>query len=140
MTSDGAVADAAAHIPRERVASLDGLLAAMSTMDYVVTCRFHGIVFAHLLNKPVLAVSHHPKMTALMNDIGLGSYCADIRSFEPESLLETFTAMVADADRIRQRMTAKLAEYRDALNTQLDELFPAAQPLRSSRVAVEGSL
>ena len=46
------------------------LLATMATMDYVVTCRFHGVVLAHLLNKPVLAISHHPKVLSLMKDIG----------------------------------------------------------------------
>ena len=34
------------------VKSVRDLLATMSGMDYVVTCRFHGVIFAHLLNKP----------------------------------------------------------------------------------------
>ena len=41
------------------VKSAHDLLATMSGMDYVVTCRFHGVVFAHLLNKPILAIAHH---------------------------------------------------------------------------------
>ncbi len=44
------------------VKSVHDLLATMSGMDYVVTCRFHGVMFAHLLNKPVLAIAHHPKV------------------------------------------------------------------------------
>ena len=63
-------------------------------MDYVVTCRFHGVVFAHMLNKPVLAISHHPKVTALMNEMGLGKYCVDIRTFDLDLLTETFAAVV----------------------------------------------
>src|SRR5262249_22502282 len=34
------------------VESVRDLLTTISEMDYVVTCRFHGVVLAHLLNKP----------------------------------------------------------------------------------------
>ena len=53
----------------------------MSMMDYVVTCRFHGMIFAHLLNKPILAVARHPKVTELMAGLELFGYCADIGDF-----------------------------------------------------------
>ena len=108
----------------ESVSTLDELLARMSLMDYVVTCRFHGVVFAHMLNKPVLAISHHPKMATLMNDIGLGKYCTDIRTFDLDMLTETFAAVVKDADEIKARMAERLTCYRDGLSKQLDELFP----------------
>jgi polysaccharide pyruvyl transferase WcaK-like protein len=58
--------------------SVDELLSEMSEMDYVVTCRFHGVVFAHLLNKPILAIAHHPKVTHLTNALGLSKYCVDM--------------------------------------------------------------
>ena len=73
----------------------------MSLMDYVVTCRFHGVVFAHLLNKPVLALSHHSKVATLMDDIGLSEYCADMDSFEAASLLNTFRLLVANSEEIK---------------------------------------
>ena len=72
------------------VKSAHDLLATMSGMDYVVTCRFHGVVFAHLLNKPVLAIAHHPKVIDLMTDLGLSNYCVDIRDFDLKLLAEKF--------------------------------------------------
>ncbi|HXJ84993.1 MAG TPA: polysaccharide pyruvyl transferase family protein, partial [Candidatus Methylomirabilis sp.] len=113
-TEGGHVAGSPA-LANESVSSLEELLARMSLMDYVVTCRFHGVVFAHLLNKPVLAISHHPKVAALMSDIGLGEYCMDIRTFDPETLTETFAAVVRDADEIRRRMASTLTGYRAKL-------------------------
>ena len=56
------------RLPYDSVKSAKELLAAMNKMDYVVTCRFHGVVFAHLLNKPVLAISRHPKVMDLMKE------------------------------------------------------------------------
>jgi polysaccharide pyruvyl transferase WcaK-like protein len=111
----------------QSVRSIDELLSRMSTVDYVVTCRFHGVVFAHLLNKPVLALSHHPKVMTLMNDLGLSKYCVDIRTFDPALLADTFASLVADTDEVKCRMAASLAKYSSRLMSQFDELFaPAA--------------
>jgi polysaccharide pyruvyl transferase WcaK-like protein len=103
----------------------DELLFKMSAMDYVVTCRFHGIVFAHLLNKPVLAISPHPKVANHMSALGLAKYCVDIRTFDPNLLADTFEALVRDRDDIKDRMAASLASYKLLLKGQFDDLFPA---------------
>ena len=105
------------------VKSAHELLATMSGMDYVVTCRFHGVVFAHLLNKPVLAIAHHPKVMDLMTDLELSSYCVDIRNFDLKLLAERFASMVNDAEEIKSRMAASLARNRQRLKSQFDELF-----------------
>ena len=105
------------------VKSVHDLLATMSGMDYVVTCRFHGVVFAHLLNKPVLAIAHHPKVIDLMTDLGLSNYCVDIRDFDLKLLAERFASMVIDAEEIKSRMAASLKRNRQRLRSQFDELF-----------------
>ena len=107
------------------VRSIDELLSQMSAVDYVVTCRFHGVVFAHLLNKPVLALSHHPKVMTLMNDLGLSKYCVNLRTFDPVLLADKFESLVANTDEIKCRMAASLAKYRSLSGRQFDELFAA---------------
>jgi polysaccharide pyruvyl transferase WcaK-like protein len=103
--------------------SVRDLLLAMSGMDYVVTCRFHGVIFAHLLNKPVLAIAHHPKVTELMADLELSSYCVDIRDFDENLLSDRFASMVINADEIKRRMAARLTRNRQQQRGQFDELF-----------------
>jgi polysaccharide pyruvyl transferase WcaK-like protein len=109
------------YIPLESVSEL---LSRMSSMDYVVTCRFHGVVFAHLLNKPVLAIAHHPKVTHLMNALGLSKYCVDMRTFDPVDLVDTFTSLVSETEAVKKSMAASLVDYRKQLATQWDALFP----------------
>ena len=99
-----------------------GVLATMSKMDYVI-CRFHGVIFAHLLNKPVLAIAHHPKVTELMAEIELPDYCVDIRDFDVNWLTERFSSLVSNAEEIKSRMAASLKENRRQLTNQFDELF-----------------
>jgi polysaccharide pyruvyl transferase WcaK-like protein len=105
------------------VKSVHDLLATMSGMDYVVTCRFHGVVFAHLLNKPVLAIAHHPKVVELMSDLELSTYCVDIRDFDPDLLAERFASMIINTEEIKTRMAANLTRNRQQLRNQFDELF-----------------
>jgi polysaccharide pyruvyl transferase WcaK-like protein len=92
-------------------------------MDYVVTSRFHGVVFAHLLNKPVLAIAPHPKVAELMSDLELSNYCVDVRDFDSKLLAEKFSSMVANAAEIRTRMAIGLARRRVQLDDQFDDLF-----------------
>jgi polysaccharide pyruvyl transferase WcaK-like protein len=100
------------------------LLRAISAMDYIVTCRFHGVIFAHLLNKPVVALSHHPKMITLMNDLGLSRYCLDIKKVDPDSLTQIIFEMMSNAAQIKSRMNAIYLSYKEALVRQFDKLFP----------------
>jgi polysaccharide pyruvyl transferase WcaK-like protein len=108
------------------VNSLDELLTVMATMDYVVTSRFHGIIFAHLLNKPVLAISPHSKVKTLMKDLDLAAYCLDVGECELNRLTDVFTALVSNADVIRSRMADRLGSYKSQLTVQFDQLFPSA--------------
>lgn len=108
----------------DSVKSITQLLATMSTMDYVVACRFHSVIFAHLLNKPVLAISHHPKVTKLMKDLGQSKYCLEIRKFDSNLLIDTFRSLVSDADEIKRHMATILVDYKSQLTAQFDDLFP----------------
>ncbi len=109
----------------EPIESLEKVLLRMSGLDYVITCRFHGVVFAHLLNKPVLAIAHHPKVTNLMSALGLSKYCVDIRTFDPRSLADTFECLVNEKDEVKSRMDSTLKNYKSRLRVQFDELWPA---------------
>ena len=123
-------AKSAQSITTPSIKSNADLFQAVSSMDYVVTCRFHGVIFAHIMNKPVLALSHHPKVTALMDELGLSEYCLDIKTGEVEVFKNAFLSMVANADAIRSRMSERLGNYRQRLSAQFDVLFPpkAATP------------
>ena len=111
------------YIVNKPAKSTHDLLATISGVDYVVTCRFHGVVFAHLLNKPVLAIAPHPKVRDLMTDLDLSSYCVDVQNFDEKLLEERFASMVTNAKEIKSRMALSLEKNRQLLKTQFDELF-----------------
>ena len=104
--------------------TLSELLSRTASVDYVVTCRFHGVIMAHLLNKPVIAIAHHVKVETAMADIGLSEYCFDIASFDPDHLTDAFASLVAHRAEIEQKMKDRLATNRAKLSAQFDELYP----------------
>jgi polysaccharide pyruvyl transferase WcaK-like protein len=108
----------------ERISSLDELIATMSKLDFIITCRFHGAIFAHLMNIPFIAISHHPKVRSLMLDLGLADFCLDIDAFDEEVLAATFARLVRERTRIKLQLADKAMDYRQRLATQLDTLFP----------------
>lgn len=112
-----------APIPTAQVESLQSLLAAMAGMDIVVTCRYHGVVLAHLLNKPVLAIAHHPKVIALMDSLGLSEYCVDIRTFDAVELTEKFNMLVEHYPEVKAQMADVLALFQRQAASQYDALF-----------------
>src|ERR1700759_1407926 len=96
----------------------------MSAMDCVITCRFHGVVFAHLLNIPIIALSHHTKAMILMDDLGLSNYGLNIRTVDSGTLTNTFSDVVLNAARIKSRISAWSSSYQETLAWQFDHLFP----------------
>ena len=118
--------------------SISELLNRMSDMDYVVTCRLHGVMFAHLLNKPVLAISHHPKVTHLMKALDLSEYCVEMVDFDPVQLAEKFQLLVANKDTVKEKMAIKLAEYRAQSTAQFDRAFPSSVEAKAESVGIAG--
>jgi polysaccharide pyruvyl transferase WcaK-like protein len=110
-------------LTHEPVRGVEALLSQMSQMDFVVTCRFHGVIFAHILNKPVIALSHHEKVHTLMKDIGLAEYCVDARTVDAENLFTAFQRLIVNHETIKARMAVTADYYKRRLKSQFDELF-----------------
>jgi hypothetical protein len=73
----------------------------MSGFDFIITPKFHGVIFSHLLTKPVIALSYHPKIDDLMRAVGHSRYCLDIEHFAVDSLIETFGSLVYNSHDLR---------------------------------------
>jgi polysaccharide pyruvyl transferase WcaK-like protein len=114
---------AAGRVTRDPVASIDDMLAALSRVDCYVTCRFHGVVFASLLNVPSLALAPHPKVTALMGDMGLTKYCVGISEFDAGDLIARFDNLIADIDDVKARIRRHVECFQSLLVSQFDGLF-----------------
>lgn len=102
----------------EPIASVDDLLKQVAATDVVVATRFHNVLLALLLNKPVIAISFHHKCTSLMSQMGLSEYCQDINRLSSVRLIEQFSQLRQSSDGVKRMITEKVRACRDALDEQ----------------------
>ena len=100
------------------------VLREMSEFDFIVTSKFHGIIFSHLLGKPVIALSYHKKMDVAMRGLGQDRFCADVETFDVDWLIRAFRSLVADSGCIKLKSQAMVEAYAATLAEQFDGLFP----------------
>ena len=98
--------------------SLEQLLPQIAATDIVVATRFHNILLALLLNKPVISISFHHKCTSLMSEMGLSEDCHDINHMNADRLIEQFQDVERNAEKLKTVIRQKVEESRKALDEQ----------------------
>jgi polysaccharide pyruvyl transferase WcaK-like protein len=116
-------ASAEARVVDHPIASVDQLICQLAATDIVVATRFHNVLFALLLEKPVISISFHQKCSSLMRQMGLTEFCLNIGEFSAECLIEKFSDLEKNANRLRILIKQRTEEFRAALNEQYDVIF-----------------
>lgn len=90
------VADVVASVPaRFRdvlnspvIRNIPELLDAVGTTDIVIATRYHNIVAALMMSRPVVSMSYAPKNADLLREVGIESFDLPIEDADPEWVLE----------------------------------------------------
>ncbi len=136
--SDGAVAaeiiaDVRAYHPNvepacvvaEPMSTFAELMQAIEPASIVVATRFHNVIAALRLGKPVVALSYASKFPALMGEMGLGEFCLPIKSLEPDVLIATFNELENRRVELRATIQERNAVYERDIAAQFAELSVA---------------
>jgi polysaccharide pyruvyl transferase WcaK-like protein len=103
--------------------SVEQLLPQIAATDIVVATRFHNVLMALLLNKPVISISFHHKCTSLMSEMGLSEYCHDINDMHADRLIEQFQDVERNAEKLKTVIRQKVEQSRKALDEQYNLIF-----------------
>ena len=121
--------------------SVQDLVTEMAGFDFIVTSKFHGVVFSHLLERPVLALSYGKKIDNLMRTTGQSQYCLSIQGFDVECFKTAFTALVEQSNSLKSSYRQITTSYSKALKAQFDEIFVAKNMRpRTSRSMRDGAV
>jgi polysaccharide pyruvyl transferase WcaK-like protein len=107
----------------EPVSSVDQLLGQIAATDSVVATRFHNVLLALLLNKPVISISFHHKCDCLMSQMELSEYCQNISDLNVDRLIEQFRDLEGNALELKALIRRKTTECRSALDEQYSFIF-----------------
>ena len=122
---------ASTNVLQPATANLQDVLAHIGSCDFVLACRFHGVLFSFLQAKPVITIAFHYKLALLAEEMGQGRYCVDIERFSVEALQGLFQCLSNERLEAIKRTEAALRDYPAMLERQYRT---AAQVIsRSSR-------
>jgi polysaccharide pyruvyl transferase WcaK-like protein len=122
LTASGG-AYAADRIIDEPARSVDELLPQIGSTDVVVATRFHNLLLALVLDKPVIAISFHHKCASLMSDMGLQEYCHDINNMDAARLIQQFQHVQRNAEKLKTVIKQCVVKSRKALDEQYGLIF-----------------
>jgi polysaccharide pyruvyl transferase WcaK-like protein len=105
------------------VETVDDLVATLAGLDLVVSGRFHGILLAFLLGKPVLGLSYQSKIDELMRSAGQEAYLLSTGGLEADVLIARVAALEAGRAEISVRLAREATCRRLELEQQFDALF-----------------
>jgi polysaccharide pyruvyl transferase WcaK-like protein len=87
--------------------SAEQLKSLIGHLDLIVSSRFHSIIAALSLRRPVVAVSWSHKYPELLQSVGLGEFTSSHQELNPSALVSLCTRVWAE----RQHLTALLKQH-----------------------------
>ena len=107
----------------EPIQTITDLLEQIANMDLVVASRLHNVLLPILFEKPVIALSYHPKVDALMAESGQAKYCLPIDTFDLDTLKQRFIDLERDCESIKIQFSKQVITNKAALNKQYERIF-----------------
>ena len=111
------------RIIEQPIDSVQDVLAELAATDVVVATRFHNVLMAMLLKKPVIAISFHHKCSSLMREMKLSEYCHEIHQMDADRLIGQFRMLEQNREAIRRTIGQGVDEARAAVGQQYNVLF-----------------
>ena len=105
------------------VPTVEELLRQLRETDAVVSPRFHNLVLALMLNKPVIALSDLPKVDALLVDLGLGRFCLSLEGLKTDDLTARFVQLQNDVANLKPYIRNVVDNYRRSVDEQYGKVF-----------------
>ena len=108
---------------RSPMRSLEDLMLRLATMDIVVATRYHGVLLAAAVHRPVLAIAYYRKTVDLMAQIGQSDYVVDITSFDATALATRFERMESSVQAISRDIGQRALGLRQGVVNECDRVF-----------------
>lgn len=102
-------------IPVRRPLRVSEMLSLTAQLDVLVGTRLHSLIVSAICGTPMIAVSYDPKIEYFMETIDRGIF-ADVRSFDPELLLQEILGTLNDGKAPMQKVRANVGRLRDNLH------------------------
>ena len=98
------------------------LMQAIAPVGTMVAARYHSVICALRLGKPVISLSYAPKFAAMLSTMGLAEFRQSAKSVDADLLIAQFIELDKRQDELRQAIVAGNAGYERAAAAQFADL------------------
>ncbi len=121
---------AADSIQRERctapaMTSFDDVFRELQQCDLVIGTRFHTVVCALILGKPVVSAGYAAKNRSLLEEFGLGEYAHNLETLSPARVIEQLDELIQRRAYLRDSILRKVDSHRATIDTYMESLWDA---------------
>ena len=116
--------DGQIHFPK--IQTWSDLVAVLSDVDYLIASRLHGAILGFLSGVPAVAISFHPKVDWLMDELHLTDYLLQIADFTAEEVLHALDQIHVHRDAVLERIRSYRQSIIPASSQQYDYLAALA--------------
>ena len=106
------------QIIAEHIVCAEDLVRQIALTDVVICSRFHNIVYALKLGKPVVSIGYSSKHRALMEEVGLGEFIQAAQEIDVPLLQEQFLDLLKDRKMYEQNIQRVIARFEELLGQQ----------------------
>lgn len=99
------------------------LLRELSGSDVVIATRFHNVLCALLMGKPVISIGYADKNRDLLAEFGLAEYAHDIDTLSVDRLTSQLDEMIGRLDELTEPIAIKARQYRAEIDAHMESLW-----------------
>ncbi len=115
-------ADLGERVTLNAVTSYDEAAAEIAKCDVLIATRFHNVVAALSCGRPVISLGYASKNDRLMEEFGLGEFCAHIDNFDPDEVVARLSRLSERGAQHTARVAAQARLHARLAQDCLDDL------------------
>jgi polysaccharide pyruvyl transferase WcaK-like protein len=122
----------------EPIESMRDLLIQVGSTDAVIGTRYHNVVGALMMSRPVVSLGYAAKFADVMTAVGLGRFCHDAEAITPDAVMNDLEELLGGWDVLSPGVDALNQQYAEELERQFANLIDPTSPLAQTSVTHDG--
>ena len=94
---------------------INNLLNLISDSKFIITSRFHLMIFSLILNTPLVVISWSDKYYDIMNSFDINKYCVS----DPDKVIEIIDDLLSDFQVVKEKISTNLKSSSQQVNKSL---------------------
>ncbi|MEM7434320.1 MAG: Coenzyme F420 hydrogenase/dehydrogenase, beta subunit C-terminal domain [Myxococcota bacterium] len=115
-------------VPVAKDLNTKSLRAVLEPVDFMIASRFHAMISALSLKKPIMVLGWGHKYKEVLAQFGIEEWCFDFSDLRTDFFMEKVDAFLDSTDDIRSRIEASLPSVKQASASQFDWLAGFLKP------------